>query len=128
MKHQYIIRAHHGLCMAFFQGKGYSSEFIAHMSDILHKLESNPTICISAQADIICSKCPNNIQGLCKTQSRVVEYDKQVLKYCGLSEGMVMPYADFKKAVYENILITNKREEICGDCQWNALCHFNAEQ
>ncbi|MBQ8165267.1 MAG: DUF1284 domain-containing protein [Clostridia bacterium] len=128
MKYQYKIRTHHGMCMAFFQGKGYSSEFTAHMGEIIHKLESNPTICISTQTDIICSKCPKNKQGLCETERKVIEYDRQVLKYCGLSEGTVMPYADFKKAVYENILIPNKREEMCGNCQWNELCHFNAEQ
>lgn len=122
MKYQYKIRAHHGMCMAFFQGKGYSSEFTAHMGEIIHKLESNPMICLSAQTDSICSKCPNNMQGLCKTESRVVEYDKRVFAYCGFSEGMVMPYAEFKRAVYENILIPNKREEICGSCQWNELC------
>lgn len=128
MKYQYKIRTHHGMCMAFFQGKGYSSEFTVHMGEIIHNLESNPTICISTQTDIICSKCPNNKQGLCETESKVIEYDRQVLKYCGLSEGMVMPYADFKRAVYENILIPNMREEICGNCQWSELCHFNTEQ
>lgn len=128
MKSQYIIRPHHGMCMAFYQGKGYSSEFSSHMGEIIHKLESNPTICISIQADIICSKCPNNKKGICETESKVIEYDRQTLKHCGLSEGMTMPYADFKKAVYECILIPNKRERICGNCQWNELCHFNDER
>lgn len=128
MKYQYKIRAHHGMCIAFFQGKGYSNEFTSHMGEIIQKLENNPTIYISTQTDIICCRCPNNKQGLCETESKVIEYDRQVLRYCGLSEGMIMPYADFKKAVYENILLPNKREKICGNCQWNELCHFNAEQ
>lgn len=128
MKYQYEIRAHHGMCIAFFQGKGYSNEFTTHMGGIIQKLENNPTICISMQTDSICCECPNNKQGLCETESKVIEYDRQVLKLCGLSAGMIMHYADFKKAVYENILVPNKREEICGNCQWNELCHFNAEQ
>lgn len=127
MEYQYKIRAHHGMCIAFFQGKGYSNEFTSHMGEIIQKLEKNPTICISTQTDIICCKCPNNKQGLCETESKVIEYDRQVLKYCGLSESMIMPYADFKRAVYENILTSNKREKICGNCQWNELCNFNAE-
>ena len=28
----------------------------------------------------------------------------------------VMPYLDFKKEVYEKILLLSKREEICGNC------------
>ena len=39
MKDPYIIRAHHGMCVAFFQGKGYSSEFTYHMSKIIEQLE-----------------------------------------------------------------------------------------
>ena len=127
MDYQYKIRAHHGMCIAFFQGKGYSNEFTAHMGEIIQKLENNPTICISIQTDIICYKCPNNKQGLCETESKVIEYDRQVMECCGLFEGMIMTYADFKRAVYENILIPNKREKICGNCQWNELCNFNTE-
>ena len=124
MEYQYKIRPHHGMCIAFFEGKGYSNEFTAHMSEMIHKLENNPTICISTQTDAICLKCPNNIQEVCETESKVAEYDRQVLKRCGLSDGMIIPYADFKKAVYEHILIPGRREEICGNCQWSEICHF----
>lgn len=62
MEYQYKIRAHHGMCIAFFQGKGYSNEFTAHMREMIHKLEKNSTICITTQTDAICLKCPNNIQ------------------------------------------------------------------
>lgn len=125
MEYEYRIRAHHGMCIAFFEGKGYSSEFTVHMSEIIHILKSNPLVCISTQTDVICSKCPNNKQGNCETESRVIEYDRQVLGRCGMSDGMILPYADFKKSVYDNILIPGKREEICGDCQWSEICHFN---
>ena len=126
MKYQYKIRPHHGMCIAFFQGKGYSNEFTAHMSDVIHKLDSNPTICVTAQTDVICLKCPNNIQGICETESKVTEYDRQVLLRCGLSDGTIMQYADFMKTVYENILLPGKREGICGNCQWNEICHFTS--
>ena len=33
------LRAHHGMCLAFFEGKGYSDGFTAHMRDILHSLK-----------------------------------------------------------------------------------------
>lgn len=125
MGYQDKIRAHHGMCVAFFQGKGYSDEFTAHMSEIIHRLEHHPTIRISTQTDAICEKCPNNQRGICEAESKVAEYDRQVLKRCGLSDGMIIPYADFKKAVYENILLPGKREEICGNCQWSEICHFN---
>ena len=45
----------------------------------------------------------------------------------GLSEGDVMPYAEFRRAVNERILLPGRREKICGDCQWSSLCRFREE-
>lgn len=122
MEYQYKIRPHHGMCIAFFQGKGYSSEFTVHMEKMIQKLSHNPIICITAQTDSICTKCPNNNNGICETADKVMEYDKRVLAKCGLQEGTVMPYQDFKRLVHERILQPSKREEICGNCEWNELC------
>lgn len=119
---QYRIRAHHGMCLAFFKGKGYSNEFSIHMGEMKEKLEKNPLVSIIGGTDIICKACPNNEHGTCITAEKVAEYDRQVLLRCNLSEGDVMPYLDFAKLVNDNILLPEKREEICGDCCWNELC------
>ena len=43
------LRAHHGMCLAFFDGKGYSAGFTAHMARILEYLEQeNPTVTVVA--------------------------------------------------------------------------------
>ena len=34
------VRAHHGLCMSFFEGKGYSDSFTANMAEKKMLLES----------------------------------------------------------------------------------------
>lgn len=36
------LRAHHGMCLAFFEGKGYSDGFTAHMENVLAGMEQNP--------------------------------------------------------------------------------------
>ena len=52
------LRAHHGMCLAFFEGKGYSAGFTAHMARILEYLEQeNPTVTVVAEADCICGGC-----------------------------------------------------------------------
>lgn len=122
-EYQYKIRAHHGMCICFFEGKGYSNEFTRHMGEIIQKLDENPFVRISLQTDIICEKCPNNKQGICECAKKVAEYDRQVLLRCGLSEGTIIPFSDFKKMVYDNIILPGKREEICENCQWSSLCY-----
>lgn len=120
----YKIRPHHGLCLFYFKGKGYSKEFVKNMTYIKSKLADNPLICITNQADVICSKCPNLMEGICNTQDKVTEYDRKVLEKCHLSSGDILPFLTFHNLILDNIIRPRKREEICGNCQWTSLCHI----
>ena len=122
MNYTYKIRAHHGLCLYYFKGKGYSEEFVENMTDIKSNLENNPLVLITDQTDAVCSACPNHKGGLCVTEEKVAEYDKQVLERCNISAGDIMPFSDFEQLVQKNILFPGKRKEVCGNCQWDALC------
>ena len=121
---EYRLTAHHGMCLAFFKGKGYSEEFTFHMARVKNDLENNPNVKVVCEIDDICSKCPNNKNSECLSEDKVREYDRDVLRRCNLSEGEIISYDEFKDLVYKNILIPEKREEICGNCQWNELCYF----
>lgn len=124
----YRIRAHHGMCFSFFRGKGYSGEFTQNMWAMKEKLKENPEIVLLCGADDVCAHCPNNQDGKCVGNSsgafpsKAEHYDRQVLTCCGLSEGTKIHWKDFAEAVRTHILAPGKREEICGDCEWNELC------
>jgi len=118
------IRAHHGLCMFYFKGKGYSSEFVKNMTDFKNILDNNPHILITGKADAICFKCPNNINNRCTTEEKVSYYDSQVLLRCNLSDGDILPYQELRNLILHNIILPGKREEICGDCSWTMLCRI----
>ena len=38
------LRAHHGMCIAYFQGQGYSEIFTEHMKSIIKLLKENPIL------------------------------------------------------------------------------------
>ena len=125
MEHRVIdLRAHHGMCLAFFQGKGYSGEFVTNMAEMKAVLEENPSVRLRAETDEICAACPNNLGGCCESGEKVIRYDREVLRRCGLREGTVLPYRDCEALVRRRILETGQREEICGGCQWSGLCHW----
>ena len=122
-KEQIKLRAHHGMCLAFFAGKGYSDSFTAHMQTILEQLrQENPLLEVVAEADSICGGCPNLTNGSCKTAALVQHYDRQVLSLCSLEEHAALHWQTFSALVAERILSQGKREDICGGCQWTALC------
>ncbi len=118
----YPIRPHHGLCLAFFRGKGYSEEFVENMTRMQKALEANAAVCLTEKTDGICAACPNNQDGVCATAEKVARYDREVLRHCGLSTGDTLPFRELEARVRETILLPGKREEICGDCQWSGLC------
>ena len=118
----YKIRAHHGMCLSFFQGKGYSGDFVENMSRMKAILEKNPEISLMDSPDDICAACPNRLTENCAEKAS--RYDREVLRRCGLSVGERLPYREFSRKVIETILRPGVRAEICGDCQWSSLCRW----
>lgn len=116
------IRAHHGMCLYFFQGKGYSGDFVENMGAMKAVLEENPEICLMEGPDDIYAACPNKLTETCAEKAS--RYDREVLRRCGLSVGETLPYEEFSRKVIETILRPGIRAEICGDCQWSGLCHW----
>lgn len=116
------IRAHHGMCLAFFRGKGYGEEFTLHMGAVKEKLESNVPVRLITGTDVICGSCPHNKNGQCESEDKTEGYDSHVLRLCGLSPGCVTDYLTFYGLVRERVLKAGEREAICGDCQWNEIC------
>ena len=121
---RYAVRAHHGMCLAYFRGIGYSSDFTKNMWAMKQLLEEDPKVRLVAGTDDICAACPNRLGDSGRDQKKVLQYDRQVLDRCGLAPGTVMPFREFQKLVLDRILLPGKREEICGNCEWTELCHF----
>nr|WP_302599942.1 DUF1284 domain-containing protein [uncultured Cellulosilyticum sp.] len=116
------LRPHHILCLTFFEGKGYSSDFVINMGNIHKALKDENEIEIILGKDAICEKCPNMIGEGCTSQSKVERYDQQVAKLCGLKEGQVLNYGKFKNLAYTQIIEQKQLNSVCGDCQWIEIC------
>lgn len=116
------IRPHHGMCLAYFEGKGYSDVFTSHMQSILDQLETGLNVKLCVHTDAICSACPHNQNECCENRKRVESYDRKVLEFCELSEGEELEFDIFVQKVEKHILSSGRREEICGRCRWNTIC------
>ena len=119
-----VLRPHHGMCIRFYEGKGYSEDFTDHMGRIIREMEADPSqkIRLKAETDIICENCPNNAVGVCTTQDKVKRYDEETLKACGIAEGEELSFADFIDRVKERVIDRGIRSRICGDYSWDYIC------
>ena len=109
------VRPHHGMCLAYFIGKGYSEGFSAHMEKMLHILEQDVSIRLVVSLDEICSACPNRQvtveasgveKEICEAQEKVYRYDHGVLDACGLAEGEELNFLEFTRKVQEKVIDT----------------------
>lgn len=117
------IRAHHGLCIRFFQSEGYSDDFTKNMTTVIEKLQDNPLVTIVKSIDVICAKCPRNHHNLCLDSDKVCRYDKMVLNFCNLQENVDLRWYDYQKMITEEIMEKGKFSIICNDCHWRSICH-----
>lgn len=117
------LRPHHGMCLAYYQGKGYSPAFTRAADRLLARLEAeNPTIRLTVAADMMCAACPNRRGDECAGTGNASRYDWAVLEQCGLAEGAELPFRDFAARVQRSILAPGGRRPICGGCRWSELC------
>lgn len=131
-KESVILRAHHGMCFYFFQGKGYSDDFTKNMSELKSFLDTiDPYVKVVAHDDAVCKNCPNlrrntnnqeSDEFMCISADKVSGYDRAVLEALNLKENTVLKYSEFSKMVQENIIKKGFRTKICGDCMWNSIC------
>lgn len=117
------IRPHHGMCIQFFRGEGYSGEFVRGMSSIIFTLNAGARVQLTDCTDSVCEFCPNNSEGLCTSADRVSKFDRGVLDLCGLNCGDILSWDEFRGIVRQNIIDCGRMKDICGDCQWAYICY-----
>ena len=117
------LRPHHGLCIAFFEGKGYSAAFAENMKRVIAVLEANdPEVTLADSADVICAACPNDRGGVCESAEKVGRYDDAVLRLTGHACGDTLRWSEFRALADGRILSPGLLGEVCGDCQWYGIC------
>ncbi len=116
------LRPHHVLCITFFEGKGYSEEFVEQMTRVIRELKKNPHIQLTQGEDQICAACPNNNEHQGKCFEKASKYDKKVNELCKLSPDILIEWKLLHERVKRYILEAGKLSDVCGDCEWSSIC------
>ncbi len=116
------FRPHHFLCALCFQGKGYSSAFVANFSAIMQQLndaEIDTAIEVVNYTDAICSPCPHAQGKLCETQEKITVLDQAHAEALAVKSGDILNWDEAKERIKKNITL-EKFDTICQGCEWKA--------
>lgn len=103
-------------------GEGYSDDFSKNMTEVIKKLRENPEVRLIKDLDDICKYCTENLGEVCQSQEKVKSYDEKVLTLLNLREDEKYFWENLRALTCDIIFSKDRREEICGACQWNELC------
>lgn len=122
------LRPHHGVCTLFFVGKGYSEEFVEHMTAVVKALKMQESrVNLTESVDEICSACPHNKDGRGCSQ-KAERYDRRVLEICGFLAGEDVGSSELYSRIKEKVLANGRLAEVCGDCEWFGICSQAARE
>ncbi|MDR0756196.1 MAG: DUF1284 domain-containing protein [Puniceicoccales bacterium] len=118
------------MCLQSFQGKGYSSAFIAAVKKILSVLNNNyhgKIISITHQCDDVCKHCPKRVNHQCEEEQEIMKLDAYFAKIFQLYAGDVTSMFEIQKATKKQ-LCPKEFGKICGNCRWFKICnkHWNS--
>jgi len=126
------LRPHHLLCLQTFTGRGYSEEFVRHMTLVRDQLIREPLTPVElvSGVDDLCAHCPNNVDGQCTSDNPAL-FDSKVSRKL-YSSGIISPDAVSKDHPGKQPVLTgipdaleissSVLEECCPGCEWKELC------
>lgn len=101
-----------------FIGRGYSEEFIEHMTLVKKQLTTNPRtpIKLVSGADDLCAHCPNCVEGQC-TSEKPALFDRLARDKLGRNTPSTLIGIPESLHITEDLIAS-----CCPGCEWRGLC------
>ncbi|MEW6569899.1 MAG: DUF1284 domain-containing protein [Nitrospirota bacterium] len=117
------FRGHHLICLHFFDGAGYSADFIAHLRGVMERTATD-SIHICSGPDDVCIRCPNIKGGRCfykeNADEEIREMDRTALELLHLNDGASVKWQDIGEIIPGIFLKWSAK--YCRGCGWLNAC------
>ncbi len=117
------LRGHHLICLHFFNGTGYSPEFIKNLRTVL-RAAAGSGVKITQGADDVCRACPCLKDEKCmhdeQSDEEIQEMDAFALKLLNEAPGSEAEWHLLKERVLE--IFPLWLERYCKKCSWEKAC------
>jgi hypothetical protein len=121
------LRGHHFICLQFFEGWGYSEEFVENLREVVGRATDRPAILV-AGADDVCSSCDGlGRDGTCQDpqagEIEVNRIDGIAWGVLGIAPGDLLSLADARERLVGDAVSAGRwRFDACDGCTWETTC------
>jgi hypothetical protein len=120
------LRGHHLICLQFYRGEGYSSEFVENLERVISRAREYGILVVEG-ADDVCNHCHYLINGKCTYKDNAEEeiryLDLLALALLELNSGRETTWEYIRKKLPE--IIEEWEEKACRNCDWRDVCEVH---
>lgn len=117
------LRGHHLICLQFYHGEGYNSDFIENLEEVL-KTAERTGVGIRGGVDDVCRRCPHMRDLKCLYREgadrEIKEMDERALVLLDASEGTVVEWGAIGGKIA--VIFPLWYESYCISCGWRRAC------
>jgi hypothetical protein len=121
------LRGHHLICLHFFRGEGYSSDFVANLYELLDRAKSGEEIEVVDSADDVCRQCPHLKEEICcyreHFEAAIKEMDSAAFELLATAANRKIEWLMIGESL--PAIFKDWSNRFCQDCDWNAACQQN---
>jgi len=118
------FRGHHLICLHFFQGEGYSKEYVENLRNIVDKAKGGEEIEVVGGADDVCRACPSLKEDKCTHKNsadlEISNLDNIAIKFLNVAKGEKLTWSSIKNKV--NLVPKEWLTAFCKGCDWENVC------
>lgn len=118
------LRGHHLVCLQFFNGAGYSPEFVEGLSRVLARAASGEPVLVVSGVDDVCAVCPFQIGNACAyypgADADIRRMDDRALALLEARISDIVLWESIEARI--PLIFSTWREEFCRECDWRATC------
>ncbi len=120
------LRGHHLVCLFFFNGEGYTPEFVDNLRAAVKRAEGGGVEVVSG-ADTVCIKCPHLKENRCRYESNAEEaiegMDRKALDLLEVALGQSISWSELKAKL--TAIFPEWYKSFCSGCDWLRVCKKN---
>jgi len=118
------LRGHHLICLHFFQGEGYSPNFVEQLNDVMRRARAGEPIVVVQGSDSVCIHCPHLSGTICRStgtsDSEIREMDENALDLLAVKAGALVLWEEIERKIFA--VFPAWYRSYCGACEWRSAC------